>query len=100
MARDIEPNLILDPAERIVDPDYVARLVARYRDHQPVPGGISLTDDQYDHVYGNLCDVACQLLWAEKLNITPEDDLSHTSTAAREIANILMAAAGFANPMD
>jgi hypothetical protein len=59
------------------------------------PGDLDINSDTYADVYSNLCDAAVQLLWPEKYDTDPDDPMWHTSDAARRVANVLMAAAGY-----
>lgn len=96
MVDETQPNHIVDPADRVNDPLFVELLTARYRTRPPAsPDGITVTEQQYLDAYSNFCDVACQLLWPDRFDLTFDDPFSHTSDHARAIANILMVAAGF-----
>lgn len=94
---DRQPGKIVDPADRVADPEFVSLMMTRYRNRPPVEDGIVLTEDEYLNVYSNFCDVASHLLWPDRYDLTFDDDMSHTSEPARRVANILMEAAGFVN---
>lgn len=92
--REPAPSLIPDPAGRFGRPpvdapsgDFARALGKRY---DPAPAWVPDLSDRY----GNVCDLVIQLLWPEKYATGPGDPHLHTSTPARQIANLIFQAAG------
>lgn len=89
---------------RIADRSYVEALIQRYRStyvgppDADGPPAILLDGDTWNFVFSAMCDAASQLLFADTYNIDPDDEMFHTSNPARQVARVLMEAAGLTDP--
>jgi hypothetical protein len=82
--------MIRDPAERITSA-LVTALARRYEGGLPP---ITVPSDDYAARFTAVCDAVVQVLWPERYHTDPADEEWHTSTPARAIAGIMLAAAG------
>lgn len=82
--------MIPDPAGH--DPAWYDAIADRYNRHGTAD--ILLSGANYDIAFGNVCDLAIQMLWAESYDTEPTDPDLHTSDAARAFAWAVFVAAG------
>lgn len=78
---------IPDPAG-LFDPQMATALRRRY-------SGLELVEiPNFAERYAHLCDLVCQLLWADRYGISPDTPMMSTSDPARAIASMICHAAG------
>lgn len=82
--------MIPDPADRLTG-EFLDALDDRYAG-QTEP--IVIPFEDYAVRFGNLCDLAVQLLWPEAYGTDPTDPAQHTSDPARQVARAIMHATG------
>lgn len=91
IAREDPPAMIPDPAGRLTEKLH-EQLYDRYVENADGVSQEKLFD--FDRRFANACDLAVQLLWAEKYGTTPTDPNLQTSNPARQIAHLFAMAFG------
>lgn len=86
--------------ERLSSPKFLRRMETLYREvdqddlkeaMEQGPGSFG-----YANIYGQICNVAMQVLWGDLFGIPQDVRENHTSDPARGLANIMMVAIGLA----
>jgi hypothetical protein len=84
-AAQIAQALIPDPADRLLDPAFLAALRSRY---EGMGTRVPAIGRNFPSQFADACDLVVQLLWPETYGTDPDDPVLHTSDPARQIAHL------------